>query len=322
MTVESLSQQPAAETEQNLRRAAHAGLVGGVTLEAIGMTPDVAESDTDAAYEAQLGESYAAFKDTVPARELGRGGNAVAYLVEKDGKQYAKRMLYDTDAEYRARDVRDKMRTTKLGRGIPHLEQLVAASPDTGETYAEVMTGKEVSHLQPEDIQQITGKQIDTLLTTYSQAHAAGIMVDPKPSNFFYDKDQGFGIIDYLENTRGESFAQMATELPSVIANFGVYGAGTPRTVEAYAERKALAEASEPLLRELQRAYADHFSGAELQALQDNAANMIDVQRAFIANCNDPEWVTKQVREVQESERRLAAAQQSAGGGMAGWGAA
>lgn len=164
-------------------------------------------------FEEPVVELMAAFDpDDVKSRRvhpdyLGSGVRSDGFLIEKDGKRYVAKiprsmndyedyMLTGTAPDPESVD--NYTLAAMRGRGIPHLEQIVGISYEKGVIISELMPGKDVTELTAEDRAHITDEQIAELAHTIKEANEAGVLTEVEnPSNMFYDREQGFGFIDY-----------------------------------------------------------------------------------------------------------------------------
>jgi hypothetical protein len=119
-----------------------------------------------------------------------------AFAFAHNGKEYVAKFSNNTkDAGF---DVDEVALDLSVGKGVPHLEQLVAISYEDGVAISERMSGKDFTKLSAEDIEQIPDEQLSQALHTMKEAAERGIFFDDaNASNYFYDKVDGFGFIDY-----------------------------------------------------------------------------------------------------------------------------
>ena len=91
----------------------------------------------------------------------------------------------------------DMLVTASCAQGIPHLEQIVAVSPEKGIVISERIPGEVMTKLTDEDHAKITDEQLDELVDTFRAAAAAGVVPElENPENLLYDPSEGFGLID------------------------------------------------------------------------------------------------------------------------------
>lgn len=159
---------------------------------------------------------------------LGQGGNALAFSIREGDKDYAVRV--PKGSRLKPDQIDRRMAAAILGKDIPRLEKIVASSYEDGVTIAEMMPGREIGTLTADEITQITDQQLTELVDTLTVANQRGIEIDPKPSNFFYDPEQGFGIIDYSSSrlagktSAGQTTGTVVGWMATVIGNAGFYG--------------------------------------------------------------------------------------------------
>jgi hypothetical protein len=127
---------------------------------------------------------------------LGNGSSSNVFSIDIEGQLYAIR-IPNENRVLPPSIVDGHIASAILGEGVPHLEQIVAASYKDGVTVAKIMAGKEMGKLEINELKQVTDLQLDELIDTVIVANNRGINIDPKTSNIFYDSVHGFGIIDY-----------------------------------------------------------------------------------------------------------------------------
>lgn len=122
---------------------------------------------------------------------LGSGSNGSAFRIEVDGKAYAVKFSRNlTQANF---EIKPLIRA----KGIPHTSQLVSYSLEDGAVVMELLPGTDVTNFTPEEAPQYSDEHIIQLIETVRGLDARGIVIDPKPSNFMYDQEQGFSVLDY-----------------------------------------------------------------------------------------------------------------------------
>lgn len=137
---------------------------------------------------------------------LGSGSNGSAFRLEVAGKTYA--------AKFSRSIVQSNFELKPLLRAkdIPHTSQLVGYSFEDGVVIMELLPGTDITNFTPEDAPEYSDKDIIQLIDTVRALDAKGLVIDPKPSNFMYDKEQGFSVLDYHLKQSGNSY-----ELPQQI---------------------------------------------------------------------------------------------------------
>lgn len=131
---------------------------------------------------------------------LGSGSNGSAFCIEVDGKEYAAKFSNSiTQANF---EIKPLLRA----EGIPHTSQLVAYSFEDGVVIMELLEGTEVTNFSPGEAPEYTAEHIVKLIDTVHELDAKGLVIDPKPSNFMYDPDKGFSVLDYHLKNEGGSY--------------------------------------------------------------------------------------------------------------------
>jgi tetratricopeptide (TPR) repeat protein len=236
---------------------------------------------------------------------LGHGSGSDVFSIEYDDKQYAVRIPgHKADAFISPNTVDSHINGAVLGRGVAHLEQIVAASYEDGVTVAEMMPGKEISYLTAEEIQQITDVQLEDLVTTLQTVSQRGIEIDPKPSNFFYDERKGFGVVDYAsskekgKSSRDQNLSEIVGWMGTVIANAGFYKGKSPETVEDYAQALEKDTANLDILKRYRAITAKNLANQEgLQEALEVIDKRINNIAETVANYSNPEYVTERIVE-------------------------
>lgn len=68
-----------------------------------------------------------------------------------------------------------------------------------------LLKGTDVTNFKPEDAPNYTDENIIQLIGTVIELDTKGLVIDPKPSNFMYDQEEGFSVLDYhLKHMGGE----------------------------------------------------------------------------------------------------------------------
>jgi predicted Ser/Thr protein kinase len=155
---------------------------------------------------------------------VGGGSNSQTFGIEREGEKYIVRVPRDTDP--RPDIIDTHIAGAVLAKGLPHFEQIIAASYEDGVTVAEMMAGKELDRLSESEIRDISDEHLEELVDTLLIANQKGIEIDPKPSNIFYDKTEGFGFIDFgSASVKGKMTADQDLSIVGWMA-FCIQGAG------------------------------------------------------------------------------------------------
>jgi len=129
---------------------------------------------------------------------LGSGSNGSAFRIETDGTEYAAKFSKSiTQANF---EIKPLLRA----EGIPHTSQLVSYSFEDDVVIMELLAGTDVTNFKPKEAPEYTNEHIVRLIDTVRELDAKGLSIDPKPSNFMYDSEKGFSVLDYhLKNENG-----------------------------------------------------------------------------------------------------------------------
>jgi hypothetical protein len=122
---------------------------------------------------------------------LGSGANGSAYRIFVDGKAYAAKFANSvTQSNF-------EIKPLIKASGINHTSQFVCHSFEDGVVIMELLPGSNVTDFTPEDVPYYTDEHIEQLIDTIVELDNAGLVIDPKPSNFLYDENEGFSVLDY-----------------------------------------------------------------------------------------------------------------------------
>lgn len=131
---------------------------------------------------------------------LGSGSNGSAFRIEVDGKTYAAKFSRSiAQANF---EIKPLLRA----KGIPHTAQLESYSFEDGVVVMELLPGTDVTNFTLEEAPEYPDEHIIQLIDTVRELDAKGLVIDPKPSNFMYDQEQGFSILDYHLKNAGSNY--------------------------------------------------------------------------------------------------------------------
>lgn len=122
---------------------------------------------------------------------LGSGSNGSVFRIEVEGKTYAAKFSRSITQE------NFEIKPLIRAKDIPHTSQLVSYSFEDGVVIMELVVGTDVTNFTPQENLQYSDEHIIQLVETVRELDAKGLVIDPKPSNFMYDPEQGFSILDY-----------------------------------------------------------------------------------------------------------------------------
>ena len=288
--------------------------VGGSRYEAIQGRADMLKEYGN--FEPTIATLRAELSDPATRKEhpnfLGNGSNATVFSITEGDKSYAVRVPNGKGISPEAID--SHLAGAVLGKGIPHLEQIVAASYKDGVTVAEVMSGKEVGHLTPDEVRGVTDEQLGELVDTLAAVSEHGIEIDPKPSNIFYDPKEGYGIVDYHSSkVAGKSSADqdlgtIVGWMATVIDNTGFYGKpyGTEKTTEDYAHDLDFKKANLDVMRRYRSIVEQKLTGETQQTALVQIDEKLKTAEEAVDNYSNPDWVTERIAQDQEWKRQQA----------------
>lgn len=241
---------------------------------------------------------------------LGNGSNSMVFSVDEAGKKYAVRVPNGKGVSPAAID--SHFAGAVLGKGVPHLEQIVAGSYEDGVTVAEIMPGKELGDLSIEDISKISDEQLGDLVDTLITVRERGIEIDPKPSNLFYDPEAGFGIVDYHsskvagKSSKDQELGDIVGWMATGFDNAGFYGKPykSKLTPEEYTHDLDFKKANLEVMRRYRSVVEHKLTGEDQQkALMQIDEKLQSVQEA-VDNYSNPQWVAESIARDKEWERQ------------------
>jgi hypothetical protein len=255
---------------------------------------------------------------------IGSGSNSLAFSINQDNKEYAVRVPRGKSTDPAMIDLH--LAGSVLGKDLPHLEQIIAASYENGVTVAEKMPGKEIGDLTLADISHITDEQLSDLVDTVITASDHGISIDPKPSNIFYDPNVGFGIVDYHatseSNTRegkihGEEVGWMAT----VIDSAGLYGKpyNPSRTEADFAHELEFRSANLEVMKRFKAVVAEKLDGELRDHVLEEVGEKINQAQETVDNYSNPEWVLEWMKKEKEWQREREERARNKKSSLDGW---
>jgi len=292
--------------------------VGGSGHESIRGRADLLSAYSD--FEPVVNEQWNELSDPATLKShpiyLGSGSNATVFSIERDNKKYAVRMPKGNAKKPELIDAH--LAGAVLGKGVPHLEQIVAASYKDGVTVAEVMPGKEIGKLEAEEAAQVTNEQLRELVDTLIEAHNRGIGIDTKPSNLLYDANEGYGIIDYHSTLGAEKRGEVPTlgeligTIGMVLENTGRYGKSlkSEKTVEDFEQEARYAKANYDVLTRYRDQVEEKLTNDDDKEV---ALKLIDERLEGIKDkATNPDWVNERLAQDQKWRQEREAARHQA----------
>jgi hypothetical protein len=272
-------------------------------------------------YAPKIDELYASFEGLSSRKDhpqyLGSGSNSDAFWIDDDdGRRHIVR-IPKSDVK-NPTSIGRHIRSAIRGRGIPHLEQIEAASFESGVTVAEPMDGQEMPNVLAEELAGATDEQLSMLITTIKRAHKAGITIDPKATNIFYDKQEGFGIIDYGfaedENQEPQTDGMAVGWMVRPFASVGLQGTDIPATEEAhYAYHLTQLTTGHEVARRYRKICEAELEGTDRQEALEFIDTQLSNQEQALEQYRDPAWVARQIEKEKQSLEELAVARKNKG---------
>ncbi|MDQ5971940.1 MAG: hypothetical protein QG553_99 [Patescibacteria group bacterium] len=237
---------------------------------------------------------------------LGHGTNSDVFKISQGGKLFAVRIPFGEATHPVSIDMH--VASAIRGKGIPHMEQIIAASYEDGVTVAEMMPGKVIGDLSPEDVSQVTDQQLEDLVDTVIVANQRDIIIDSKPSNFLYDQHQGFGIVDYHVPKGAVAHSQdlgvIVGCLETVINNAGLYGKKKlDKTAQDYLAQGRQMTANVAVVERLRGVVEAKLSGKDLSDALERIDSGLQRWSEYAADYSDPDSVDKLIAEQQAFEQ-------------------
>lgn len=119
---------------------------------------------------------------------LGSGSNGSVYKLTIDSVDYAVKKGGVSHFE---------MSAFRRGENIEGISHLVALDIDNSVGIMNYVPGNIPEKLSKEEMESIPESHIRTVIDKVIEMYDAGLQIDPKASNFLYDRQSGFGVIDY-----------------------------------------------------------------------------------------------------------------------------
>lgn len=223
------------------------------------------------------------------------------FAIEHEGQKYMVRIPFRETTE----EINDHTINGVLGEGIPHLEQIVAVSPESGATVSEILPGTPMRDMTTEKLSHVTDEQLEELLDTLKTADERGIGIDAGDGNIMYGPRSGFGIIDYYPQyvrgnpERGQSVGFMVAMVSFTLSrphDYAIYP-GNNETVENYKKLLEFEEVQLDVLERFREIASRKLSGQDLEnALVgvrdfDGMNKYIEQLKSNIEMHSDPEEV-------------------------------
>jgi hypothetical protein len=252
------------------------------------------------------------------ANYLGEGaGSCVAFGVQVDGRGYAVRLANSGYYRENTTISDDYVEALINGIGIEHIEQIVAVKYD-GEGFpgrsvvvSELMPGKSVCDLTVDEIDQMPQTHLYQLVDTIIEMSEHNLCPDTLGTNIFYDKENGFGIVDYKsgESDLAEHLGRgLAKTFSDDFQDYLFLEKGYDRSTEDYGHALEYAIASLRIIQKYREAVACNTKLGEDD--KEKTLTFIDEKikscEDMVSNMSDPAWVAKEIAEYAERAKMYA----------------
>ncbi len=250
-----------------------------------GFAPTIVLLRSDLAKKATPAEhSEWRLSNGVLVKSLSDGANSTTFTLEIEGVSYVARIPNGPNTPH----VTDEhLAGAVLGKGMPHLEQIVAASYKEDVTIAEKLPGKGIPDLTIDDERHISDGQLGDLVDTLVTASNRRINFDFGPPNFLYDRKAGFGVVDYASSFgRGYRVATVGNVVGRVarlIDKIGSDRKGDPSKAEYYIDELALSRDKLVIMNKYRHQVTQKLSGSDA----DEALRMIDTRIQAATHSHD-----------------------------------
>jgi len=121
---------------------------------------------------------------------LGSWSNGSAFLIEIDWKKYAVKFSSVNQMDF-------EIKPLIKAKGIKNVAQLVSYSFNDGVVIMDLLPWKDVSSFTIDDDIYFKDEHIEAVIQKVIELYNNWIIIDPKPSNFMYDKGIWFSILDF-----------------------------------------------------------------------------------------------------------------------------
>lgn len=241
---------------------------------------------------------------------LGNGSTSMVFSITEGDRSYAVRVPNGTGTSPAKID--SHLAGAVLGKGVPHLEQIVAASYDDGVTVAEIMPGKEVGRLTLDEVKGVTDEQLGELVGTLVVVSERGIELDLKPSNIFYDQKEGYGIVDYHsskvasktsdDQDLGNNVGYMAGTINC--AGFNAKYDDSIKTKEDFARDLEFIKANLDVMNRYRTVVEQKLTGETQKTALALIDKRLESAQETLEDYSNPEWVAESIAQEQERERQ------------------
>ncbi len=224
---------------------------------------------------------------------LGSGKNMHAFLVPNDGGEYVVKIPRGRIPK--PDDIDRRIQAAILGKEIPGLERLTAASYVDNIIVAEKMAGRPLGKVPVDSLTNITDKQLEGLISTLQMANNKGMVLDLSAEDLFYDEQKGFGIIDYHPGIGGQQkLKEVYLAAMDTLGGAGLFDP-PPQTFGDFTNIQ------EQLLKRASVLERFRELGKLDELIEDNgAAKISGFYRLRTKNYGDPQWVSREMGRIKK----------------------
>jgi hypothetical protein len=278
---------------------------------------------------ASLLTSYAAFEPVVEAlvsdvtkldardghRSFkGEGSNSGAFVFEQNGKEYIVRIPHKVGSSDPVH-VDNDIDTLARGKGIPHVEQIVAASYEKGRIITEALPGADLSKWDAHEMAAtVTNEQLQVLVETIIAVSKRGIGLDTsKASNYLYDRMEGFGLIDYgptVYDDVADTTAANIEETFTVLAIIGDFQTIFKTPADIARSHHRMTASLQVAASYVEAVRSNRSTIPNSDAILKHLDAQLSSYKQTMEDHNNPTWIDNYFamqRRIAESKRQLAA---------------
>jgi hypothetical protein len=240
---------------------------------------------------------------------VGDGANRMAFIFEYGDKKYIARVP-QRGKETSPESIDADLQAYMLAKGQPHMEQVAGVSYDKDRLITEALPGKDLSKWNAVEVAEKTSdQQLKKLVKTVQNASHLRIGLDIKVSNFMYDTEADYNLIDFTLDKDGSPEDLLAENIlgtATVLANTGNYEQ-FPATREAYMDAGRQLTAAVSVARRYAATVLETFENKEkarllVKQIEENIAD----NSLLATRYSNPDWVKqallpKPVKHVEAS---------------------
>lgn len=202
------------------------------------------------------------------------GSHSVVFKLNKDGRSYAVRfvILQESDSH-----VDQYLSGARLTVGVPHMEQIVAASYEHRATVAELIDGRDMDSLTLEELSSIEPRHLEVLIDRSLEAVKIGVQFEGHSGNFIFTPEDGFVMVDYTSEhdvQAGEALDSEEDVLMELFCMFEEMYFRLRGSLERDEMNEVEAKQHAHIIRGIMASYIDVVSGKFGKTYQDAVSDM------------------------------------------------